>query len=68
MALAIESIQGDVLPSVAAMFEPLKAKLASGKLTPKQIELELQDLRHKFDGQFASLKKRCSRVTQRLRP
>lgn len=57
MAAAIESVQGDVLPSVAQMFEPLKAKLASGKLTPKQIELELQDLRHKFDGQFASLKK-----------
>jgi len=56
MAQAIDSVSGDVLPSVASMFEPLKAKLASGKLTPKQIELELQDLRHKFDGQFASLK------------
>lgn len=56
MAQAIEAASGDVLPSVAALFDPLKKKLASGTLTPKQIELELQDLRHKFDGQFSALK------------
>lgn len=56
MAKAIDLASQDVLPSVAEMFGPLRKKLASGNLTPRQIELELQDLRHKFDGQYASLK------------
>jgi len=55
MATAIEAAQAEALPSVARMFDGVKAKLASGKLTPKQIELELQDLRHQFDAQYAQL-------------
>jgi hypothetical protein len=55
MAAAVEVAQAEALPSVARMFDAVKAKLASGKLTPKQIELELQDLRHQFDAQYAQL-------------
>ena len=55
MAAAIDVASADALPSVTRLFEPLKQRLAKGDMTPRQIELELQDLRLQFENQFSNL-------------
>lgn len=57
LADSLEGVKPEMLPSVRRLFEPIQKKFAKGNMTPKQVELEIQDLRNVFDSQFADLQR-----------